>query len=182
MEKLGEEGLRPGEMRLVEQVRYGVFSTTGAPPRDLRINVALCWRIWESRARNPRRRRPEEPWYLASRVPRGRAKSAVSWYWQRGGWIEQSLKRLKGPLRAGRGVRVGTPAIGWGGCSWRSPSPSGGSRSCRCARKRRAVGRGLSGSGKRLGEGELEPLLALWLLEGLGNLALRCLPQPLHPE
>ncbi|MCA1837915.1 MAG: transposase, partial [Actinobacteria bacterium] len=61
--KLGEEGLRPGEMRFVEQVRYGLLYH--GRPRDLRINVALCWRISKSRTMNPRRKRPEEPWYLA---------------------------------------------------------------------------------------------------------------------
>ncbi len=62
--KLGEEGLKPGELRFCEEVRYGLYH---GRPRDLLINVALCWRLSKkSRAKNPRRKQPEEPWYLAT--------------------------------------------------------------------------------------------------------------------
>lgn len=56
--KLGEEGLKPGEMRFDEGVRYGLQY---GRPRELFVNVALCWRVPESRARDPRRELPEEP-------------------------------------------------------------------------------------------------------------------------
>jgi iron-sulfur cluster repair protein YtfE (RIC family) len=48
--------------------------------RDLFINVALYWRIPKSRARDPRRKRPEKPWYLATSLKD--AHNAASWYWQ----------------------------------------------------------------------------------------------------
>lgn len=56
--KLGEEALKLGELRFVKGVRYGLYHDR---PRELSINVALCWRISKSRAKNPRRERPKEP-------------------------------------------------------------------------------------------------------------------------
>lgn len=100
--KLGEEGLRLGDLRFVEGVRYGLYH---GRPRELWINLALCWRVSKSRARNPRRKWPEEPWYLATSLES--VKSAVSWYWQRG-WIEQSFKDAKGRFGLAR-VKVGCP-------------------------------------------------------------------------
>src|SRR5215211_6592514 len=100
--KLGEEGLKIGELRFVEGVRYGLHH---GRHRELRINVALCWRISKSRAKNPRREQPKEPWYLATSLKD--AKSAASWYWQRG-WIEQSFKDAKSRFGLAR-VRVGCP-------------------------------------------------------------------------
>ncbi len=89
--KLGEEGLERGQLRWVRGVRCGLYH---GRPRDLFVNVALCWRIPKSRsAREPRRKQPEEPWYLATNLKN--AQSATSWYWQRG-WIEQSFKDSKG--------------------------------------------------------------------------------------
>jgi hypothetical protein len=61
--KLGEERLKRGELRWAQGVRYGLYH---GRPRALVVNVALCWRIPKSRARDPRRKPPEEPWYLAS--------------------------------------------------------------------------------------------------------------------
>ncbi len=55
--KLGQEGLKMGEVRFIEGVRYGLYHDR---PRELLINVALCWRITKSRATNPRREQPEE--------------------------------------------------------------------------------------------------------------------------
>lgn len=63
--KLGEEGIECGQLRWVRGVRYGLYH---GRPRDLLVNVALCWRIPKSRARNPRRKLPEEPWYLEPRA------------------------------------------------------------------------------------------------------------------
>jgi len=100
--KLGEEGLKVGELRFLEGVRYGLYHDR---PRELFVNVALCWRVSKSRARDPRREQPEEPWYLATSFED--AKSAASWYWQRG-WIEQSFKDAKGRFGLA-GVRVGSP-------------------------------------------------------------------------
>ncbi len=100
--KLGEEGLKIGELRLMEGVRYGLYHDR---PRELLTNVALCWRVSKSRAKNPRRKQPEEPWYLATSLKD--AKMAASWYWQRG-WIEQSFKDSKSRFGLAR-VRVGCP-------------------------------------------------------------------------
>jgi len=84
--KLGEEGLRSGQLRFAEGVRYGLYH---GRPRELWINVALCWKLSKSRARNPRRKQPKEAWYPAMSLED--LKSAVSWHWQRG-WREQSLR------------------------------------------------------------------------------------------
>jgi len=100
--KLGEEALKPGELRFLKSVRYGLYH---GGPRELRINLPLCWKVPKSRARNPRRKQPEEPWYLATSLDD--PKSAASWYWQRG-WIEQSFKDAKGRFGLKR-VRVGSP-------------------------------------------------------------------------
>jgi hypothetical protein len=100
--KLGEERLKPGQIRWIVGVRYGLYHNR---PRDLYINVALCWRISKSRAREPRRRQPPEPWYLATSLKS--AKAAAAWYWQRG-WIEQSFKDTKGRFGLSE-VRVGCP-------------------------------------------------------------------------
>ncbi len=58
--KLGEEGLKLGELRFVAEVlRYGLYHDR---PRELLTNVALCWRISKSRAKNPRREQnPKSP-------------------------------------------------------------------------------------------------------------------------
>jgi hypothetical protein len=101
--KLGEEELKPGELRFLESVRYGLYH---GRPRELWINLALCWKVPKSRARNPRRKKqPEEPWYLATSLDN--PKSVASWYWQRG-WIEQSFKDAKSRFGL-KGVRVGAP-------------------------------------------------------------------------
>jgi DDE family transposase len=96
--KLGEEGLKPGELRFVEGVRYGLYHDR---PRELRINLALCWKVAKSRAA----KEPDEPWYLATTFED--AKSATNWYWQRG-WIEQSFRDAKSRFGLKR-VRVGSP-------------------------------------------------------------------------
>jgi len=170
--KLGEEGLKIGELRFVEGVRYGLYH---GRPRELPINVALCWRISKSRAKNPRREQPKEPWYLATSLKD--AKSAASWYWQRG-WIEQSFKDAKSRFGLAR-VRVGCPerlsrllmALSIA-CSWLTLMglPEGGVvpesfRSAVVAWGRSSV-----------------ITMALSLLERLGNLPLSCLPQPLCQE
>jgi hypothetical protein len=102
--KLGEEGLKPGQLRFAPGVRYGLYH---GRPRDILLNVALCWRVSKSRMRDPRRKRPEEPWYLATRLPS--AKSAACWYWQRG-WIEQSSFRDSKSRFNLKGVKIGSPA------------------------------------------------------------------------
>jgi hypothetical protein len=100
--KLGEEGLKPGQMRFVSGVRYGLYHDR---PRDLWTNVALCWRVPKSKMRDLRRKAPEEPWYLATSLHS--AKAAASWYWQRG-WIEQSFKDSKSRFGLAE-VQVGSP-------------------------------------------------------------------------
>ncbi len=171
--KLGEEGLRPGELRFHEGARYGLYHNR---PRELSINVALCWRISKSRARNPRRpKQPEEPWYLATSFED--AKSAISWYWQRG-WIEQSFKDAKSRFGLAR-VRVGCPqrlgrllmgltiALSW---LTLMGLPEGGV----------LVPEGFRSSIVAWGRASVTSV-ALSLLEKLGNLPLCCLPQP-HPQ
>lgn len=116
--KLGEEGLKPGELRFAAGVRYGLYHDR---PRDLWTNVALCWRVPKSKIRVPRRKVPAEPWYLATTLKD--PKSAASWYWQRG-WIEQSFKDSKSrfglaevqvgsPERLGRLLSALTIALSW---------------------------------------------------------------------
>jgi Transposase DDE domain len=65
--KLGEEGLKPSQLRWASwasNVRCGLYH---GRPTEILLNVALCWRVSKSRASNPRRRkRPEEPWYLVT--------------------------------------------------------------------------------------------------------------------
>lgn len=78
--KLGEEGLRPGQLRWAPNVRYGLYH---GRPRETMLNVALCWRVSKSRAGDPRRKQPEEPWYLATSL--GTARSAASLGTGRGG-------------------------------------------------------------------------------------------------
>ena len=95
--KLGEEGLKIGELRFVEGVRYGLYH---GRPRELTINIALCWKVAKSRAKEP-----EEPWYLATSLKN--AKSATNWYWQRG-WIEQSFKDSKSRFGLAQ-ARIGCP-------------------------------------------------------------------------
>jgi hypothetical protein len=117
--KLGKERLRRGQLRCLREVRYGLYH---GRPRDLFVNLALCWKMPKSRARDPRRnKQPEEPWYLATSLKD--AQSAASWYWQRG-WIEQSFKDSKGrfglaevmvgcPKRLSRLLVALTVALGW---------------------------------------------------------------------
>jgi hypothetical protein len=170
--KLGEEGLRPGESCFREGVRYGLYHDR---PRELSINVALCWRISKSRARNPRREQPEEPWYLATSFED--AKSAVSWYWQRG-WIEQSFKDAKSRfglarVRVGCSQRLGRLLMGLTlALSWLTLMglPEGGV----------LLPEGFRSSIVAWGRASVISV-ALSLLEKLGNLPLCCLPQP-HPQ
>lgn len=100
--KLGEEGLKPGELRFSESVRYGLYH---GRPRQLLVNVVLCWKLPKSRATDSRRSFPSEPWYLATSLKDPR--SVANWYWQRG-WIEQSFKDSKSRFGLAR-VQVGSP-------------------------------------------------------------------------
>lgn len=94
--------MKPGQLRFCEGVRYGLYH---GRPRELFTNVALCWKLPKSRARDTRRAFPEEPWYLATSFKDPR--SAANWYWLRG-WIEQSFKDAKGRFGLAR-VQVGSP-------------------------------------------------------------------------
>jgi hypothetical protein len=132
--------------------------------------VALCWRTPKGRAGDPRREQPEDPWYLATSLKD--ARSAAAWYWQRG-WIEQSFKDAKSRFGLKR-VKVGSAerlsrllmassiALSW---LTLMGLPEGGvlPEGFRCAVV--AWGRASVIS------------LALSLMEKLGNLPLRCLPQ-----
>ncbi len=165
--KLGEEGSKPGELRILEGVRYGLYH---GRPRELRINVALCFRLSKSPARDPRRERPEEPWYLATSLKD--AKSAASWYWQRG-WIEQSFKDSKSRFGLAR-ARIGCPkrlcrllmgltvALSW---LTLMGLPEGGV----------LLPEGFRSSVVAWGRASVTSL-ALSLLEKLGNIPLSCLP------
>jgi hypothetical protein len=87
--KLGEEESKVGELRFCEGVRYGLYHDRH---RELRIDVALYWRVPKGQAGDPRRKRLEEPWYLATTLRS--ARSTASWHCQRG-WIEQYFKDAK---------------------------------------------------------------------------------------
>jgi len=67
--------------------------------------VALCWRVPKGQAGDPRRKRLEEPWYLATSLRS--ARSTASWHCQRG-WIEQYFIDAKSCFRL-KGVGVGSP-------------------------------------------------------------------------
>jgi Transposase DDE domain len=98
--KLGAEGLARGQVRWCPGVR---FALEGGRPSDLRLNVALCWRVATCRAS---KKVPKGPWYLATSL--GSPGRAVAWYWRRG-WIEQSFKDSKSRFGLAR-VQVGCPA------------------------------------------------------------------------
>ncbi len=100
--KLGQEGTKPGGVRWSPCVRYALYH---GRPTDLVVNLAICWRLPRHEERNPRRKVPKEPWYLATSL--GSLGSAVSWYRQRW-WIEQSFKDSKGRFGLDL-VQVGTP-------------------------------------------------------------------------
>ena len=100
--KLGAEGLALGQLRWAAGVRYTLYH---GRPRDLVINVALCWRTSTRRASRRPHRVPEEPWYLATSL--GHPEQAVAWYWQRG-WIEQSFRDSESRFGLKR-VQVGCP-------------------------------------------------------------------------
>ena len=166
--RLGQEGLKIGEVRFLEGVRYGLYH---GRPRELSINVALCWRITKSRAKKLRGEQPQEPWYLATSLKS--AKMAASWYWHRG-WIEQSIKDTKSRFGLAR-VRVGchkrhsrlqmalSLAITWltlMGLPGGSVMPEGFHAAVVAWGKASVIS------------------MALALLEKHGNLPLGCLPQP----
>lgn len=166
--KLGaeEEDLAPGQIRWIEDVRYGLYHDR---PRELYINVALCWRISKSRARDPRRKQPPEPWYLATSLQS--AEAATAWYWQRG-WIEQSFKdtksrfglsevRVSSPRRLSRLLAALTIALSW---LTLAALPEIG-----------AVRKGLQAAVSQRGRASVISL-ALALLEELGDLPSSCLP------
>ena len=100
--RLGTEGLALGQLRWAPGVRSTLYH---GRPRDLVVNVALCWRASTRRASRRPHRVPAEPWYLATSLDR--AEQAVAWYWQRG-WIEQSFKDSKSRFGL-KHVRVGCP-------------------------------------------------------------------------
>lgn len=166
--KLGEEeGLEPGQIRWVAGARYGLYHDR---PRELYINVALCWRISKSRAREPRRRQPPEPWYLATSL--NSANSAAAWYWQRG-WIEQSFKDAKSRFgldevkvgstgRLSRLLAALTIALSW---LTLAALPEIG-----------AIPKGFQAAVSQRGRASVISL-ALALLEELGDLPSSCLPE-----
>ena len=106
--KLGEEGLRPGEVRFREGVRYGLHHRR---PRELFVNVALCWRVPKSKMRDPRRKVPAEPWYLATRRIGGLRDEETT---RRGlyGRSEKTSRRAAPRQVVGREVRVECRHIG----------------------------------------------------------------------
>jgi DDE family transposase len=116
--RLGQEGLALGQLRWAPGVRYGLYH---GRPRDVVLNVALCWRACTRRAGRRPHAVPEAPWYLATSL--ATAERAVAWYWQRG-WIEQSFKDSKSrfglkhvqvacPERLSRLLAALTLALAW---------------------------------------------------------------------
>jgi hypothetical protein len=100
--RLGTEGLALGQLRWAPGVSYTLYH---GRPRDLVVNVALCWRVSARRAGRRPHRVPAEPWYLATSLDR--PAQAVAWDGQRG-WIEQSFKDSKSRFGL-KHVRVGCP-------------------------------------------------------------------------
>jgi hypothetical protein len=101
--RLGTERLHPGEIRWAPDVRYG--QRYQGRPRDLWINVALCWRLPRHVQRRDRSQQATEPWYLATN--QSSAQQAVAWYRQRF-WIEESFKDSKSRFQL-KHVRIGSP-------------------------------------------------------------------------
>ena len=170
--KLGEEGLKPGQLRFSEGVRYGLYH---GRPRQLLVNVALCWKLPKSRSTDPRRPFPSEPWYLATTLKD--PSSAANWYWMRG-WIEQSFKDSKSRFGLAR-VQVGsaerlsrllmalTIALSW---LTLMGLPEIG-----------ALPKGFHAAVSQRGRASVISL-ALALLDELGNLPQSCLPQSCLPQ
>lgn len=111
--KLGEEGLKPGELRFSQGVRYGLYH---GRPRDLWINVALCWRIPKSKSRDPERpsARSSRRAVVSGEQPPKREKRRRLVLAAR---LDRAvLQRFKGPLRPrggqGRLSRASEPAAG----------------------------------------------------------------------
>jgi hypothetical protein len=115
--KLGGEGTRPGGVRWLPRVRFGLYHDR---PREVWVNVACCWRV-ARRHTDPRRKPPKQPWYLATSL--ADAGRAVAWYWRRG-WIEQSFKdsksgfgmdaaQIRCPQRLTRLLAALTLALSW---------------------------------------------------------------------
>ncbi len=72
--KLGEEALQPGDLAFHTLVRYGPYHGRS---RDLWTHLALTWRLPRSQQRDPRHGAPEQPWYLATNLPAGRASGRL---------------------------------------------------------------------------------------------------------
>ncbi len=109
--KLGEEGLKPGELRFVEGVRYGLYHDR---PRELLTNVALCWRIFQEPSEEPPARATRRALVSLATSLKNAKSAASSWYWQRG-WIEQSFKDSKSRFGLAR-VRVGVAPSAFRAC------------------------------------------------------------------
>lgn len=166
--KLGTEGLRLGQLRWLSHVRYGLYHDR---PRELWLNVALCWKVAPGHRRDPRRALPDEPWYLASSLRS--AGRTVGWYWRRG-WIEQSFKDAKSgfgldrvhlhtPQRLSRLLMALTIALSWLtllGLPRLGLLPPGWERHVAAWRTLSVIG------------------LALSYLDELGHLPPGCLPAP----
>jgi Transposase DDE domain len=101
--RLGTERLQPGELRWAPDMRYG--QRYQGRPRDLRVNVALCWRLPRHMQRRRHSQQADESWYLATN--QHSAQQAVAWYRQRF-WIEESFKDSKSRLHL-KHVRIGSP-------------------------------------------------------------------------
>ena len=166
--RLGAEGLALGQLRWAPGVRYALYH---GRPRDLVVNVALCWRASPRRASRRPHRLPAEPWYLATNL--ARAEQAVAWYWQRG-WIEQSFKDSKSrfglkqvqvgcPERLSRLLAALTLALAW--------------LTLAALPELRALPPGWPARVAQWGRASLITL-ALELLDHLGDLPPACLPRP----
>jgi Transposase DDE domain len=115
---VGGVPLRAGQLGLVRQVRYGLYH---GRPRELVVNVAICWRVPRHQLLQLHPKLPKDPWYLATSL--ASAQGAVAWYEQRA-WIEQSFKDAKSrfglaavqlatPARLNRLLMAMTIALGW---------------------------------------------------------------------
>jgi len=84
--KLGQEGLKRGQVRWLGEVRYGTYHDK---PRNLLINLACSWRGPSRQRRGKKGKQYKEPWYLATSL--NDLTRACAWYRQRM-WLEETFK------------------------------------------------------------------------------------------
>lgn len=165
--KCGETDPLPGHNRWAPQVRYGLYH---GRPRELWINLAICWRQVGGRGTRRAPKPAGEPWYLATSWRS--ADQAAAWYRQRW-WIEASFRdsksrfglarvQIASAARLGRLLVGVTLAVAW--------------LSLAALPQSKALPRGWRATMSARGRVSLLSL-ALGLFDKLQALPLACLPQ-----